>query len=159
MAPQPLNPWREDGRPRWGCIATAAVAVVLVAGGIYIWYHRDGRNQVDAAVNASAGRLTFEKDDGGNLAVIGRKGQPEVWYRVTLEDAPIGRELALTCEWVDPSGRVIHRNRYKTKEITRTPWPTHARYRLGPEAPLGTWRVRLLLDGRELRTLTFKVGE
>jgi hypothetical protein len=140
-------------------MVAAAVVVVLVVGGICTWYYVKSRAEEMNAVTASSGRVTLEKDNGDSLETIGRKEEPEIWYRVTLENAPIGRELALTCEWIDPSGRVAQRNQYQTKEITRTPWPTHARYRLRPDAPLGSWTVRLLLDGRELRTRTFMVRD
>ena len=113
------------------------------------------KDQTEARVTASAGRLTLE-DAGKSLEVIDRRSQPEVWYRVTLT-TPIGRSLSLICEWIDPNYRVAHRNRYQTKVITRTPWETHARFRLKPDSAVGTWKVRLILQGRELHSLAFRV--
>jgi hypothetical protein len=159
VASHEFDPWAEETprrRSRWGCV----LAIVLLAvGGALVWYFLIRQDPALTAVTASAGRLTREKDDGGNLKTVARRDRPEVWFRVTLEDVPTGRELPLTCEWVDPAGRVAHRNRYHTREITRTPWTTHARCRLAADAPVGTWTVRLLLEGRELRSQTFEVRD
>jgi hypothetical protein len=154
-----LDPWADEGhRSRWGRWIALAVLLLVVGGGL-AWFYFDRKDPALAAVHASAGRLTLEKDDGTDLKAIDRKEKPEVWFRVTLEDAPVGRKLDLLCEWVDPAGRVTHRNRYQTQEITRATWETHARHRLGADAPVGRWTVRLLLDGRELRTQTFEVRD
>jgi hypothetical protein len=133
--------------------------VLLAVGGGILWYYFHQKAEAEKAVTAAEGRLTLQKDDGGSLKSFDRKDSPEVWFRVTLENAPLGRELALSCEWLDPTGKVAHRSRFRTKEITHTPWPTHARYRLSADAPLGTWTVRLLLAGRELRSQTFEVRD
>jgi hypothetical protein len=112
-----------------------------------------------AAVTASSGRLTREEDNGGDLAAVSRREGPEIWYRVTLAGAPVGAKLSLTCDWIDPAGRVAHQNHYETRVIDRPVWPTHARYRLGPGSTTGTWTVRLALDGRVLHSTTFEVRD
>jgi hypothetical protein len=157
VASHEFDPWADRNRPRWGCWAALAAVLLAVAGAV-AWYYFGHKDPALAAVTASGSRLTLEKDEG-NLKAVDRRKKPEVWFRVTLENAPVGKELALTCECVDPAGRVAQRNRYRTREITRTPWPTHARYRLGADAPPGKWTVRLLLDGRELRSQTFEVRD
>jgi hypothetical protein len=116
------------------------------------------KDQTEAHVTASGGRLTLEKDNGDSLAVIDRRAQLEIWYRVTLR-TPAGQRLSLICEWIDPNYRVAHRNRYQTKVITRTPWQTHARFRLKPDSALGMWKVRLIMQGRELHSLAFRVRD
>jgi hypothetical protein len=115
-------------------------------------------DQTEAHVTASSGRLTLEKEHGETLEVIDRRAQPEVWYRVTLKTL-VGRRLSLICEWIDPNYRVAHRNRYQTKVISRTPWQTHARFRLKPDSAIGMWKVRLILHGRELHSLAFRVRD
>jgi hypothetical protein len=157
VASTDFDPWADDRSRNRGCL-WLAVLLLLVAGGLAGWYWWDRRAAADAAVRAPASRLTLAKDEG-NLKAVDRREKPELWFRVTLEDAPVGRTLSLTCEWVDPAGKVLHRNRFLTKEITHSPWPTHARYRLAADAPLGTWTVRLLLDDRELRSQTFEVRD
>jgi hypothetical protein len=159
MASREFDPWAEERRgPRWGCWLAVALVVLVLGGGV-AWYFFSRRDSALDAVTATEGRLTLAKDDGGKLKVVDRRQKPELWFRVTLDDAPLGKALPLTCEWVEPGGKIAHRNRFQTKEITHNPWQTHARHRLGADAPVGTWTVRLLLDGRELRALTFEVRD
>lgn len=134
------------------------VALCLFALGVFLWQLQQ-RAQQRADVTAAVGRLTLEQDDGGNMATIDRTKGEELWYRVTLENAPVGVVLALTCDWLDPSGQVVHQNHYKTRAIGDPVWVTHARYRLGPQSPLGNWTVKLLLDGRELHSLQFEARD
>jgi hypothetical protein len=141
--------WRSLNR--WGAI----VLLLLMCAGNFTW----ARFLQSANVRASSGRLTLKKDDGGTLKIVDRHQAPELWYRVTLEEAPVTRKLALTCDWTSPAGKVVRRNRYETKEITRATWPTYARFQLTPDAPTGTWTVRLLLEGRQLHSLTFEVRD
>jgi hypothetical protein len=159
VAAQEFDPWAEEKPQRRGCGWVILVLVVLAAAGALIWYYFNQKDPALAAVTASAGRVTLEKDDPGGLDAVDRRKKPEVWFRVTLDEAPVGKKLELTCEWLDPAGKVVHRNRFRTREITRSPWPTHARFRIAAEAPVGTWKVRLLLDGRELRTQRFEVRD
>ena len=135
------------------------VGVVLLAGAaIYFLQVRSASStQSAAAVTAQSGRITYEPDDGGNLAVVGAQVRKELWYRVTLDHAPIGSTLTLDCDWIDPSGKVVHQNHYTTNEINKPVWPTHARFLLPSDAPTGTWTVKLSLDGRVLHTAKFDV--
>lgn len=112
-----------------------------------------------AVFSAGAGRLTLAADDGGSLAVVERRGQPEIWYRVTLNNAPLGSELALDCEWVDPTGAVAKQNHYTTKKIDKPVWPTHARCQFGASSAVGTWTVKLSHQGRVLHSMTFEVKD
>jgi hypothetical protein len=138
------------------------IMLILVLGVVVAGYGVSrivGRASSTSAVTASSGRLTLEKDDGGNITAVSRRERPELWFRVTLAGAPVGSKLTLTCDWVDPTANLAHRNRYKTRAIDRPSWPTHARFRVGPGSPTGTWTVRLSLDGRVLRTTTFEVRD
>ena len=108
-------------------------------------------------VTASIGRITLGDDDSLHLSVVSRRDAPDVYYRVLLSDAPPGQRLPLLCEWVDPEGRIARRNHYQTREITKTPWPTHAHFRFDPAAPVGLWTVRLVHGGRTLIETRFEV--
>jgi hypothetical protein len=145
----------ERSRSRWIFLV---VALILLGGAalVYFWnqQHPDTTN-----LTASSGRLTLEADDGGSLAVVDRQSKPEVWYRVVLENAPVGAKLTLKCDWITPSGNIAHQNRYQTHPIDKEVWPTHARYRFGPASPAGVWRVELSLDDRVLHSLTFRVQD
>jgi hypothetical protein len=155
------QPWDEPQaqrpRSRWPLLLLLLLGLGLALFLIIRHFHRP--EQQAPGVTASAGRLTAEKDDGKSLTVIDRRTGPEVWYRVTLENAPVGQRLKLVCDWIAPGGKVVHRNRYQTRAIDRATWPTHARYRFAPTAPTGTWTVRLSLDGRFLHELTFRVAD
>jgi hypothetical protein len=135
------------------------VIVIALLGGVcgVIWIVRDQARGTE--VSAASGRLSLAQDDGGNLGTVDRQSRPEMWYRVSLNDAPIGKSLPLVCEWTDPAGKVVHRNRYSTRRIDRANWPTHARCRFGPDSTAGTWTVKLLLDGRVLHSLAFEVTD
>lgn len=144
---RPLRPW------------LVALLALALAGAAFLWYHFTRKDRARAAVTASSGRLTLDRDDGGDLQSVDRRARPELWYRVKLEGAPVGERLRLRCEWVDPAGKVYHRNNYETRLIDSPDWPTHARCRLGPDAPAGTWTVRLSLEGRVLHSRTFEVRD
>jgi hypothetical protein len=148
-----------EGR-RGSCVPLGFVIVALcVAGGVvaYYFYSRDAAPP--AAITATDGRLTLEKDDGGNMASIDRTARPDIWFRVTLENAPVGKTLTLDCDWTDPAGKVVHQNHYTTKEIDRPRWPTHAHYQFGRASPPGKWVVVLLHEGNVLKSLSFDVTD
>ena len=148
-----------EGQPRssapW---ATLLVMVCLAIGG-YAACRLTQQPPDTISVTASSGRLTLKEDDGGNLTVVNLQQKPELWYRVTLENAPVGNKLALSCDWIDPHGEVAHQNHYETREIDRTVWPTHARYQLPPGSPTGSWTVQLSLEGRVLHSMTFELRD
>ena len=107
-----------------------------------------------AAVNA---RLTLATDPGGadSLSSVERARLPDLYYRVTLSPAPVGAELPLTCDWLDPAGHVAHQNHYRTRRIDHDSWPTWCHHLLGAGAATGSWRVRMTLEGRVLSETGF----
>jgi hypothetical protein len=72
--------------------------------------------------------------------MIDRQANQEVFYRVTLANAPFGQKLSLSCNWVDPNGNIVHQNNYQTKEIKTLIWNTFCRYTIGSSAPTGKWQ-------------------
>lgn len=175
MPPSKLDPWQDDTKSGgFGCtLLTILVGIGFVLSvAIISWRHaaeQDPRPAPPAVarpaaterdvdqVKATAGRLTLPDDNGDHRTMFLRNEQPEIWYRVTLDDVPLGQSLELECEWTDANGKSAHRNRYRTKPMTHSPWNTHARYRLSPAAAAGSWQVRLLLDDRTLHRLQFEV--
>ena len=133
--------------------AVASSLVVIGFAGFFLQQHKNAL----ALVQAQEDRITLEQDNGGNLKLIERQNITPVVYRVTLKDAPIGKSLDLSCNWIDPNGEVVKQNRYQTRNITTPVWNTHCRYILGSSAPVGNWQVQMLLNGRQLSETDFKV--
>jgi hypothetical protein len=134
-------------RFRW--LPLLLVVGVALAVAAWVFFSRHA-HALDSVV-ATSGRLTLAEDKGDDLKVVHRQDEPEVWFRVDLEEVPLDAELDLRCEWVAPDGRVMRRNRYTTRRIDRAVWPTHARCRIRKDFPTGTWTVRLLLDAKYFR--------
>lgn len=114
------------------------------------------RSTVFDHMNTDQARITRLQDDGGSLQTVLSSGE-DVVYRVTLKDVPIGESLSLTCNWIDPTGRVFHQNRYTTRTTDKPVWPTQCKCQIGAAAEKGTWKVEMLLGDRILSSTTFQV--
>jgi hypothetical protein len=145
----------QQRRKRWLLAGLAGV----VALGLASWLWLGSRQQQQLAqVVAQGDRITLSQDDGGNLSrVTPQAGGSELVYRLTLNDAPVGEQLALSCSWTDSNGQVVHQNQYRTETITTAVWPTYCRYNVGPESPKGNWTVEAFLGDRQLSDATFTV--
>jgi len=131
---------------------------VVVVGAIASFFFFSQQQQVDLArISTTQDRITLSPNSGDNLTQINRQQNPEVFYLVTLKDAPVGKRLSLSCDWVALGDQVVHQNRYQTKEITTPTWNTHCRYQIGTTAPTGQWTVKMFLEGRLLDSATFNV--
>jgi hypothetical protein len=132
----------------------ASIAVVLFGVTIFAHY----RHQTLDRVTAQRDRLTLAQDNGSNLNAVARQANGQVlFYRVTLSDAPVGQKLELSCSWRDPSGQIVHQNRYQTKQITTPVWNTFCRHTLGGESLVGRWQVEAFLGDRLLSETAFDV--
>lgn len=144
----------QQRRNRW-IVGSVIGSIVLLLLGVTLL--TQPQQQMLARVMADRDRLTLAQDDGGDLSAVLRQASDEVFYRVTLSDAPVGQKLSLSCNWIDPSGQIVHQNRYQTKEITTSVWNTVCRHTIGSAAPVGTWKVQMLLGDRRLSDATFVV--
>jgi hypothetical protein len=145
----------DDGRggaPVLKAALGALVAVGLLGTGWYVMQRR----KADERIKSAGAQLTL--DEKGPAATEARRGA-HLWYRVQLDDVPIGRAEALECDWVDPAGRVAHHNAWTTLPIDHAPWPTHCQWTLPATAAAGGWTVRMRLGPRELSTTAFQVRE
>src|SRR4051812_21468023 len=108
---------KSDSRWKW-LFAIALIGIIaLYAGDRY-----SNSRTASGPLKAGTARLTYEKDDGNSLARVDRKKQAELWFRVVLDEAPLGVPQALHCEWRDPAGQLVRENAYDTKVIDHTPW-------------------------------------
>jgi hypothetical protein len=132
-----------------GVVVAVAIAIPL----FLTWQNRQDLGRVSAQQD----RIALSAEGGQPLKSVDRQSNPEVYYRVTLKDAPIGKKLSLSCDWIDPKGQVVKQNRYETQAVTTTVWTTHCRHRIGPTALTGTWSAKIFLDGRPIDTEAFDV--
>ncbi|MCC5644471.1 DUF3859 domain-containing protein [Nostoc sp. CHAB 5824] len=144
----------QQNKNRW--IISGVVAVVLVAIASTIFFMQQ-QNSTLSRVSAQQDRLTVVENSSGDLKAISRQTNPEVSYRVTLKDAPLGKKLALSCNWIDPSGQIVKQNNYQTREINTSVWDTQCRYTINPAATVGNWKVQMFLEGRQISDETFEV--
>jgi len=133
-------------------IGVAVVVLIVLLSGV--WIYR--RGAAFDRINTDQARITRLQDDGGSLQTVLSNGE-EVVYRVTLKDVPVGQSLSLTCNWIDPTGRVFHQNRYTTRTTDKSVWPTQCKCQIGAAAEKGTWKVEMRLGDRILNSTTFQV--
>lgn len=124
---------------------------VLVVGLVWFQAQRSGLDQVVSVQD----RITLAQDAGA-LTVVDRQLGGELFYRVTLNEAPVGDRLALSCDWINPNGRIVRQNRYETQKITSPVWNTYCRHDLAAMEP-GRWVVQMSLGGRVLDRAEFVV--
>lgn len=142
-------------RNRWivGVLAVVVGAIPIALTGFYIYQNEQAIDRVSVQQN----RITLVQDRGDNLTVISRQNNPEIFYRVTLKDAPIGKKLSLSCDWIDPRGQVVKQNRYQTREIDKSIWNTRCRYQIGNAAATGNWQVKMFLKNRAIGSASFQI--
>lgn len=144
----------QQQRNRLIAIAISTVAIVAIGGSILFGQNRQ---QQTANVAARQDQIALSETGGDSVMTISRQSDPRVFYRVTLENAPIDRQLSLQCDWIDPSGQTVHQGRYQTRSIDTPIWNTYCFHNIGSDAALGSWEVRLSIDGRVLSTQPFTV--
>lgn len=96
-------------------------------------------------------------DSANSVTQFDRQKNAQVFYRVTLKNAPINDRLSVSCSWIDPTGQTVHQSRYQTQEITRSPWTTFCYAPLTPQSNAGTWTVKMSIAERPISEQTFVV--
>ncbi|MFM7363959.1 MAG: DUF3859 domain-containing protein [Cuspidothrix sp.] len=134
-------------------IAGVVASVIIAMGGFF--FVNQQQSSLLANVSVQQDKITLA--DNLTLQIIDRQSNSELFYRITLKDAPIGKKLSLTCNWIDPSGQIVKQNNYQTREIKTSIWDTYCRYTINPTAPVGNWKVEILLEGRKISEETFIV--
>ncbi|MBD2628783.1 DUF3859 domain-containing protein [Trichormus variabilis] len=132
------------------------VAGAVILGIALTIFFNQQQGSLLANVSAQQDRITLESNNG-NLKNVSRQSNSELFYRVTLKDAPIGKKLDLSCNWIDPSGQVVKQNNYQTREVKTSVWDTFCRYTINYTATAGNWKVEMFLDNRKISDETFVV--
>jgi hypothetical protein len=141
---------REQKRNRGLAIAGVTALVIM---GVGIGILAQNRASSIAKVTASQDRITLAQDGGENLQAVSRGSA--LTYRVTLNDAPVGDKLSVTCNWLNPGGKVAHTNRFETKNITTPVWNTQCRYQMPIGADAGAWKVQILVGDKLVEQAPF----
>jgi hypothetical protein len=136
-------------------IGLGVAAAVIMSIGLTVFFHQQ-KSSLLANVSAQQDKITL-KSNNEILENISRQANSELVYRVTLKNAPIGKKLNLSCNWIDPNGQVVKQNQYQTREIKTSVWDTVCRYSINPTASVGNWQVQMLLEGRKISEETFVV--
>ena len=131
---------------------------LIVIATTFFWFKIQRQALNNIYVNPGQSKLTLQTNSGTEiLNVIDSQKNPEVFYRVILQDAPIGKKLSLGCNWINSNGEISHQNSYQTKEINRGVWPTSCKYKFNPSLPMGSWQVEMYLGDRSLSKTEFIV--
>lgn len=144
----------EQRRTRWVVSGVVSLIVLLMVAGV--WTNQRRRSQL-ARIVGQRDRITLAQDDGDSIQTVSRQKGRVLFYRVTLDEAPVGRALSLSCRWVNPTGQVVHQNKYKTQPVSTPVWNTYCRHTLGTSAPIGQWSVQMFLGDRPIEDITFEV--
>ena len=136
-------------------ITFGVIAAVIIGIGSTVFFNQQ-QGSLLANVSAQQDKITLESNNE-NLKNISRQTNSELFYRVTLKNAPIGKKLALSCNWIDPTGQIVKQNNYQTREVKTSVWDTQCRYSINTTAPVGNWKVEMFLEGRKISEETFMV--
>lgn len=142
----------QNRRRRW-LVLGAIAAIGLFVGGFLLWHQH--QYQALSRISAQTDQVTLQADDRP-VRQIARPAP--LAYQVTLQDVPVGQQLSLRCDWINPTGQVVHQNQYQTKPVTTAVWPTHCRYTVGADAMPGTWTVKMWQGDRVLSDASFEVN-
>ncbi len=131
--------------------AIALISIVIAVPAWLFWQNQ----QAIARVSVQYGEITSAS--GMPMPIVPQNANSQVVYAVQLKDAPIGKKLAINCDWINPQKQIAHQNRYETREITTPLWLTRCQYSASPKTPAGKWTVKMFLEGRLLSEEMFEV--
>ncbi|MFO0661538.1 MAG: hypothetical protein U0165_17155 [Polyangiaceae bacterium] len=137
-------------------IAAIGVGLTVLATSA-IGYTMYERSAALARVTASDAQLSVAGAPKPNTVPIKITGAQDIQLDVVLHEAPSGRSLDMTCDWVGPSGQTLFESRYQTKTIDRGNWPTHCKYSFKSTAPTGAWTVRMKVEDRVVIETPFTI--
>jgi hypothetical protein len=135
-----------DKQKKRNRLIIGSVLAVVVGAIAATFFMQQQQQQALEGITFSQSRIGFRRNDSVSLEEIDRQKNPEVFYNVILEDAPIGEKIELGCNWVNPSREIAHRNIWKTKTINTKLWNTHCRYKFNENVPPGNWMVQMTLN-------------
>lgn len=144
---------RDRNRKR---ILLGTLAAGTLAFGLAVGAWSMERAALVGKVNAQSAQITLG-DKGPAPTAFRAADRPDVYYTVTLANAPTGQTLDVRCDYRDPSGSVARQITYTTKTIKTPVWDTHCHYVLPATAPAGAWSVEMTVENKTLRRERFTV--
>jgi hypothetical protein len=136
-------------------LIVAALGLACVVSGAGLAWHAHAKAEALASISVSQSTLTLH---GVPVATsLTRVAAPELVFDVVLAEAPQGASLDLTCVWRAPDGAVRYENRWQTKPVDRSLWPTHCRRAFGTGDAVGAWSVTMREGGHDLATQRFSL--
>ena len=146
-----------DKQKKRNRLIIGGLLAVVVGAIAATFFMQQQQQQALERINVYDSRIGFRRNDSTNLEQIERQKTPEVFYNVTLKDVPIGKQVALGCNWVDSNRKIAHQNSWKTKTINKELWNTHCRYKFKENVAAGNWRVQMTLDDEVISSNKFVV--
>lgn len=137
----------------WLSVAGVTLLFVIL---LSLWMWSSMRSASFARIQSDPGRITRVANQGETLTTVTPDGQ-EVFFNVKLREVPLGEKLNLSCDWIDPTGKIFRQSRWETRDTNKAVWETHCRCQLGTDAPKGKWKVEMKLDERVLAAGEFTV--
>lgn len=134
-----------------GTLAAGTLAFGLAVAG---WSM--SRASLMANISAQTAQVSLG-EKGPAPAAFRAVDRPDVYYTVTLANAPTGQTLDVRCDYRDPSGSVARQISYTTKTIKTPVWETHCHYVLPASAPPGAWSVEMTVENKAVRREPFRV--
>ncbi|MBV6623227.1 MAG: DUF3859 domain-containing protein [Rivularia sp. (in: Bacteria)] len=132
-------------KKRNSLIITGVLTVVVGAIAATFFMQQQHKSALEN-IDFSQSRVGFRRNDLTSLEEVERQNTPELFYNVTLQNAPVGKQVELGCNWLTPNREIAHKNSWKTKAITTEAWNTHCRYKLKEDDASGNWIVQMTLN-------------
>lgn len=146
-----------DKQKQRNCWIIGGVVAAVLSAAAATFFVQQHWEQALARVKGYNPRIGLRPNDSTSLEEISRKKAPEVFYNVTLEDAPVGKQLELGCNWLNPSREIAYQSGWKTKTINKEVWNTYCRYQFNENVPTGKWIVQMTLGDRVIQGKEFFV--
>ncbi|GAP99423.1 hypothetical protein [Leptolyngbya sp. NIES-2104] len=135
-------------------LSTIAIMIAGLTTTIAVVYQKQ-QNRI-ARIAALQDIVTLESS-AKPVKQFDRTKDQQVFYRVTLKNAPINTQVIVSCRWTDATGQIVHQSRYQTEPISRSPWVVACSAPLTPQSQPGTWTVKMNVEERSISDQSFAV--
>jgi len=135
-------------------LSTIAIMIAGLTTTIAV-VHQKQQNRLDR-IGAIQHIVTLESS-AKPVKQFDRQKDQQIFYRVTLKNAPMNNRLRIHCQWRDSTGQLVHQSRNQTEEISRSPWVVTCNAPLTPQSQAGKWNVKMSVEERSISDRAFTV--